>query len=103
MAIGPVQFIVPGVNHPELIGLISADEAKEQRLLEAAAAPNERMDRIIITIDGPNFQDREEAEVMGLPEEGEMINTKYGPCVVTGVELLPDSDKFLGKVACRMP
>jgi hypothetical protein len=40
MAIGPVQFIVPGVNHPESIGLISADEAKEQRLLEAAAAPN---------------------------------------------------------------
>jgi hypothetical protein len=38
------------------------------------------VDRIIITIEGPNFQDREEAEVMGLPEEGEMINTKYGPC-----------------------
>ena len=61
------------------------------------------MDRIIITIEGPNFQDREEAEVIGLPEEGEMINTNYGPCVVTGVEPLPDSDKFSGKVACRLP
>ena len=61
------------------------------------------MDRILITIEGPGFQDREEAEVLGLPEEGEMIDTKYGPCVVTAVEQLPDSDKFSGKVACRMP
>jgi hypothetical protein len=61
------------------------------------------MDRILVTIDGPNFQDVEEAEVLRLPEEGELIDTKYGSCVVTGVEPLPDSDKFSGKVACRMP
>jgi len=60
------------------------------------------VDRIIVTIDGPNFQDVEETEVLRLPEEGELIDTKYGSCVVTGVEPLPDSDKFSGKVVCRM-
>jgi hypothetical protein len=60
------------------------------------------VDRIIVTIDGPNFQDFEEAEVVRLPEEGELISTKYGNCLVTAVEPLPDSD-FLGKVSCRMP
>lgn len=60
------------------------------------------MERIIVTIDGPNFQDFEETEVVRLPEEGELIATKYGNCVVTAVELLPTSD-FLGKVVCRMP
>jgi hypothetical protein len=60
------------------------------------------MQRIIVTIDGPNFQDVEETEVVHLPEEGELITTKYGNCVVTAVELTPASD-FLGKVACRMP
>jgi hypothetical protein len=61
------------------------------------------MDRILVTIDGPNFQEVEEAEVLRLPEEGELIDTKYGTCVVTGVEPLPDSDQFSGKVLCRMP
>jgi hypothetical protein len=60
------------------------------------------VDRIIVTIDGPNFQDFEETEVVRLPEEGELISTKYGNCVVTAVEPLPASD-FLGKVVCRMP
>ncbi len=56
----------------------------------------------MITIDGPNFQDFQEAEVPRLPEEGEPIETKYGTCVVTSVEALPDSEHFAGKVICRM-
>ena len=60
------------------------------------------MDQIMITIDGPNFQDFQEAEVPRLPEEGEPIETKYGTCVVTSVEPLPASDHFAGKVICRM-
>jgi hypothetical protein len=61
------------------------------------------MDQIIVTIDGPNFQDFEETEVAGLPEVGETIETKYGTCVVTLVESLPASDRFAGKVVCRLP
>lgn len=60
------------------------------------------MQRIIVTIEGPGFQDFEEIEVVQLPEEGELISTKYDNCLVTSVVLTPDSD-FLGKVVCRMP
>lgn len=60
------------------------------------------MQRIIVTIEGPGFQDFEEMEVVQLPEEGELISTKYDSCLVTSVVLTPDSD-FLGKVVCRMP
>jgi len=60
------------------------------------------MERIIVTIQGPGFQDFQEMEVVRLPEEGELISTKYDNCVVTSVELTPDSD-FLGKVVCRLP
>jgi hypothetical protein len=60
------------------------------------------VERIIVTIEGPGFQDFEEMEVARMPEEGELISTKYDNCVVTSVELTPGSD-FLGKVACRMP
>jgi hypothetical protein len=61
-----------------------------------------RVDQIMITIDGPNFQDFQEAEVARLPEEGEPIETKYGTCVVTSVEELPASEHFAGKVTCRL-
>ena len=60
------------------------------------------MERIIVTIEGPGFQDFEEMEVARLPEEGELISTKYDNCVVTSAELTPDSE-FFGRVACRMP
>jgi len=56
----------------------------------------------MITIDGPNFQDFQEAEVARLPEEGEPIETKYGTCVVTAVEELPASEHFAGRVTCRL-
>ena len=59
------------------------------------------MKRILVTIQGPGFQDFEELEVVRLPEEGELISTKYDTCIVTSVEETPDSD-FLGKVVCRM-
>lgn len=59
------------------------------------------MDQIIVTIEGSNFQDFEEAEVARLPEEGEPIETKYGTCIVTSVEALPADEHFAGKVVCR--
>jgi hypothetical protein len=56
----------------------------------------------MVTIQGPGFQDFQEMEVVRMPEEGELISTKYDNCIVTSVELTPDSD-FLGKVVCRLP
>ena len=56
----------------------------------------------MITIEGANFQDFQEAEVARLPEEGEPIETKYGTCIVTSVEALPADDHFAAKVVCRV-
>jgi hypothetical protein len=60
------------------------------------------VERILVTIQGPGFQDFQEMEVVQLPEVGELISTKYDNCVVTSAELTPDSD-FFGKVVCRLP
>jgi hypothetical protein len=60
------------------------------------------MERIMVTIEGPGFQDFQEMEVVRLPEVGELISTKYDNCIVTSAELTPDSD-FFGKVVCRLP
>ena len=60
------------------------------------------MERILVTIQGPGFQDFQEMEVLRLPEVGELISTKYDNCIVVSVELTPDSD-FLGNVVCRLP
>jgi hypothetical protein len=57
----------------------------------------------MVTIDGPNFQDFEEAEVLQLTQEGEAIETKYGTCIVTGVEADPAGEHYDGKVVCRLP
>lgn len=56
-----------------------------------------------ITIEGPNFQDFEEAELQRLPDEGEPIETKYGTCIVTHSEALPGDDYFAARVTCRLP
>jgi hypothetical protein len=61
------------------------------------------MRHYIVTIEGPNFDDVEEIELPALPEDGELVDTKYGTCVVTAVEQLPDADRFDGRIVCRFP
>ena len=61
------------------------------------------MKHVVIAIEGPNFQDFEEAEVLRLPEEAEAIETKYGTCIVTRVEADPAGEHYDGKVFCRLP
>jgi hypothetical protein len=60
------------------------------------------MKHYIVTIEGPNFEDVEEIEVPAPPEDGELVDTKYGTCVVTAVEQLPDSQQFDGRISCRL-
>ena len=59
------------------------------------------MRHYLVTIEGPNFEDVEEIELPTLPEDGELVDTKYGTCVVTAVEQLPDSRQFEGRIVCR--
>jgi hypothetical protein len=57
--------------------------------------------RFILAVEGPNLDDLEEVELLGLPLEGEPIETRYGTCVVTRTESTPDAT-FAGKIYCRM-
>jgi hypothetical protein len=62
-----------------------------------------RVQRFILTIEGPGWTDSDDVELVRLPEQGEPIETRYGTCVVTRAEPLPDSDHFDGRIICRLP
>jgi hypothetical protein len=59
--------------------------------------------RFTVTIEGHNWEDVQDVELVELPREGDAIETKYGTCVVTRAELLPDGGQYAGKVVCRLP
>jgi hypothetical protein len=56
-----------------------------------------------VTIEGVNWEDVAEIELPSLPREGDRIETKYGTCVVTHAEDLPDQNPYAGKIVCRFP
>ena len=59
--------------------------------------------RFLVTVEGPNLKDVSEAELLEPPEEGETIETRFGTCIITRVELSPDSLKYTGRIVCRLP
>ena len=59
--------------------------------------------RIMITIQGPGWEDREDAELSRLPGEGDLVETKYGTCFVTEAQATPDGDQYDGRITCRFP
>jgi len=61
------------------------------------------MNRYIVTIEGTGLDDVEEAELPELPHEGDLIETKYGTCVVTGTKDEPGRYPFVGTISCRFP
>ena len=61
------------------------------------------MQRFIVTIEGPNWTDTDELELLALPAEGEPIETKLGICTVTHAELSPEAGAYAGKIVCRLP
>jgi hypothetical protein len=56
-----------------------------------------------VTIEGSNWTDVQELELLDLPKEGDTVETRYGTCIVTESELLPDSGERAGKIVCRLP
>jgi hypothetical protein len=56
-----------------------------------------------VTIEGANWEDVAEIELPSLPREGDRIETKYGTCVVTQAEDLPQQNPYAGKIVCRFP
>ena len=59
--------------------------------------------KFTVTIEGLNWEDVAEIELPSLPRQGDRIETKYGTCVVTQAEPLPDKDPYAGKIVCRFP
>ena len=57
--------------------------------------------RFVITIEGPGWTDVDEAELPRPPEEGSLIETRLGTCVVTKAELPEGAD--YGTIVCRLP
>ena len=42
-------------------------------------------------------------ELPRAPDEGDSIETRYGTCLVTKVDLAPDAENYSGKIVCRLP
>jgi hypothetical protein len=59
--------------------------------------------RFTVTIQGPNWEDVQEMELPEFPGEGAAIETRYGTCIVTRAEPLPDSKQYDGRIVCRLP
>ena len=60
------------------------------------------MQRFLVTIVGPGWSDVQELELPRLPREDDLIETKYGTCVVDRSEALPKTDPYDGKIVCRI-
>jgi hypothetical protein len=55
-----------------------------------------------VTIEGSGWSDFQELELPRLPREGELIETKYGTCVVERSESAASTDRYDGKIVCRI-
>ena len=60
------------------------------------------MRRFLVAIEGSNWSDVQDVELLDAPKEGDSIETRYGTCTVTRVELQQDGDRA-GKIVCRFP
>jgi hypothetical protein len=59
--------------------------------------------RFTVMIKAPNWEDIQDLELPQLPREGDTIETRYGTCVVTQAEPLPDKNPYAGRIVCRYP
>jgi hypothetical protein len=61
------------------------------------------MKRIFLTIEAHGFTDVEDTELIAVPAEGDLVETKYGTCIVTRVEATAGAGEYDGRIVCRMP
>ena len=62
-----------------------------------------RVQRFAVTIEGVGWTDVQVLELPRLPREGELIETKYGTCLVTETDASPGTAPYQGKIVCRLP
>jgi hypothetical protein len=56
----------------------------------------------MLLIEGEGWQDIDDTERPQPPSEGEPIETKYGTCLVSHVEPMPDNPTYSAKIVCRL-
>lgn len=61
------------------------------------------MQRYSVTIQGPGWEDLQDVELPRPPAEGDALETRYGTCIVTNVDVEPNADSYSGKIVCRLP
>ena len=61
------------------------------------------MRRFLVSIEAPHWTDVQDVELPDAPREGDTIETRYGTCLVTKVELDADGSGHAGKIVCRFP
>ena len=61
------------------------------------------IERFMIRIEAPSWEDFEDIELPRLPVVGETIETKYGTCLVTETDASPGTSPYQGKIVCRLP
>ena len=71
--------------------------------LDSHACDDRLVKKFTVTIEGANWKDIQDLELLDLPKEGETVETRYGTCIVTEAELFPDSGERAGKIVCRLP
>jgi len=59
--------------------------------------------RFSVVIEAPNWKDVQDLELGRAPQEGDTIETRYGTCIVTQVELTSEGGSRAGKIVCRLP
>lgn len=59
--------------------------------------------RFSVVVEAPNWKDVQDMELPDAPGEGDTIETRYGTCVVTEVDLTPKSGGRAGTIVCRLP
>ena len=61
------------------------------------------MERFVLAVEGPGFEDLEEIELPKAPVEGDPIETELGTCIVVRTESLAEGSQYAGRIVCRMP
>ena len=59
--------------------------------------------RFSVVIEAPSWQDVQDMELGEAPQIGDTIETRYGTCVVTEVDLESKNGGRAGKIVCRLP
>ena len=69
----------------------------------ARACDHGRIQRFMVTIEGPGWEDVQVVELPRPPAEGEPIETQYGTCIVVKVDPLTGLENYSAKIVCRLP